>query len=148
MRANKPLFGAACLAVCAMFAGVASATTITFNGLAGANGDPLTTYTESGFTVTPTVGMWFQGQNFGNPIPSIFAGPINNGPTLDAITVTDGARFTFSALDLAANNGNVDFTFTGTLLGAPVFNVTGTELANTGVFTTERAAFPPTKSIN
>ncbi|HEX3417276.1 MAG TPA: PEP-CTERM sorting domain-containing protein [Stellaceae bacterium] len=129
-------FGAVCLL--GMAAGVASATTITFNGLTGANGSPFTTYTESGFTVSSTLGTWFQGQAFGNPVPSIFSGPLFGSPATDAITVTEGGqRFTFSALDLAANNGNVNFTFTGTLLGAPVFNVTGTELANTAVFTTQ-----------
>jgi hypothetical protein len=92
---------------------------------------------ESGFTVAPTLGAWFQGQLFGNPVPSIFAGPINNGPTTDAITITDGTRFTFSELDLAANNGDVGYTFTGTLLGAPVFNVSATQLSDTGVFHTE-----------
>jgi hypothetical protein len=62
-------------------------------------------------------------------VPSIFSGPLFGSPATDAITVTEGGgRFTFGALDLAANNGNVNFTFTGTLLGAPVFNVTGTQL--------------------
>ena len=73
MSAPKTFFGAVCLL--GMAAGGASATTITFNGLAGANGDPFTTYTESGFTVSPTLGTWFQGQAFGNPVPSIFSGP-------------------------------------------------------------------------
>jgi hypothetical protein len=128
VRAAKLLFGAICLAASGMSAGDASATTITFNGLAGANGDPITTYTESGFTVSPTVGSWFQGQNFGNPVPSIVAGPVFGGPTNDAISVTDGGvPFTFSALDLAtASPGNTAYTFTGTLLGAPVFSVNHT----------------------
>src|SRR5205814_8766769 len=37
-------------------------------------------------------------------------------------------------LDLAANNGNVDFTFTGTLAGSPVFSITGTEPGQFGPF--------------
>jgi len=136
MGATKTFLSAACLL--GMAAGGASATTITFSGLAGANGSPFTTYTESGFTVSPTLGTWFQGQLFGNPVPSIFSGPLFGSPATDAITVTEGgSRFTFGALDLAANNGNVNFTFTGTLLGAPVFNVTGTQLTNTGTFATE-----------
>jgi hypothetical protein len=138
MRISKLFFGAAFLATSAVSVGVASATTITFSGLMGANGSPFTTYAESGFTVSPTLGSWFQGQAFGNPVPSIFSGPLFGSPATDAITVTEGGgRFTFSALDLAANNGNVNFTFTGTLLGAPVFNVTGTQLTNTATFATE-----------
>lgn len=138
MKRTNLFSGALCLAISAMAAGGASATTITFGGLSGANGAPFTTYMESGFTVSPTLGSWFQGQLFGNPVPSIFSGPLFGSPATDAITVTEpGQRFTFSQLDLAANNGNVNFTFMGTLLGAPVFNVTGDELANTAVFETE-----------
>jgi hypothetical protein len=128
MRATKLLLGAAVLAASEILVGGASATTITFSGLADPNGAPFTTYMESGFTVTSTLGTWFQGQSFGNPIPSIFSGPFFGSPATDSVTVTEGGqRFTFSALDLAANNGNVNFTFTGTLLGAPVFNIVGTE---------------------
>jgi PEP-CTERM motif len=130
----KLRFGVVCLAAYGISADTASATTITFNGLTGANGDPFTTYTESGFTLNPTLGAWFQGQLFGNRVPSIFSGPAFGSPTTDAITVTDGAEFTFGGLDLAANTGNVDYTFTGTLRGASVFNVTGTELGLFGPF--------------
>ena len=138
MKRTNLFSGALCLAISALAAGGASATTITFGGLSGANGDPLTTYMESGFTVSPTLGTWLQGQLFGNPVPSIFSGPLFGSPATDAVTVTEpGHRFTFSQLDLAANNGTVNFTFTGTLLGAPVFNVTGTELESTAVFETE-----------
>jgi hypothetical protein len=126
VRATKLLFGAVCLAAAGMSAGGASATTITFSGLSGANGAPFTPYTESGFTVSPTLGSWFQAQSFGNPVPSIAAGSVFGGPNNDAVAVTDGARFTFSQLDLATANANTVYTFTGTLLGAPVFNVTDT----------------------
>jgi len=125
MSATKTFLSAVCLL--GMAAGGASATTITFSGLSGVNGAPFTTYTESGFTVSPTLGAWFQGQAFGNPVPSIFAGPINGGPSNDAVTVTEGGqRFTFSQLDLATANANTNYTFTGTLLGAPVFTVNDT----------------------
>jgi hypothetical protein len=113
----KLLFGVVCVAVSGIAGGGASATTITFGGLNGANEDPFTTYTESGFTVSPTLGTWFQGQLFGNPAPSIFSGPVSGSPATDAVTVTEGGqKFTFSQLDLAANNGNVNFTFTGRCL--------------------------------
>jgi hypothetical protein len=112
------------------------ANTITFSGLSGANGAPVTTYTEAGFTVTTTVGQFFQGQAFGNPIPSLFAGPINNGPTNDALDVTKngGGLFDFSSVDLAANNGNVNYTFTGFVGGVQQYSVSGVEPGRSGPF--------------
>jgi hypothetical protein len=112
----------------------ASAATITFSGLAGANGDPLTTpYTEAGFTVNTTAGEFFQAQQFGNPIPSLFAGLIGGGPTTDTLDVTGGS-FTFASVDLAANNGDVDFTFTGSLSGVQKYSVSGVEPGRFGPF--------------
>jgi hypothetical protein len=81
-----------------------------------------------------TAPLVVSGATIRQPAPSIFSGPFYGSPATDAVTVTDGAQFTFSALDLAANNGDVDYTFTGTLLGAPVFNVTGTEPGLFGAF--------------
>ena len=126
MRVTKLLFGAVWLAASGISAGGASATTITFSGLSGPNAAPFTPYVESGFTVSPTLGSWFQAQLFGNPAPSIAAGSVFDGPNNDAVAVTDGARFTFSQIDLATANDNTVYTFTGTLLGAPVFNVIDT----------------------
>jgi hypothetical protein len=101
------------------------ATTITFSGLVGANGGVLAPYTESGFTVTPTVGTWFEAHAFGNPLPSIVAGGVFGGPTADAFSVTDaGKTFTFAQLDLAPSPiGTTSYTFIGTLSGATVFAV-------------------------
>lgn len=127
MNTRKLVLSAAIIAGCAALAGGASATTITFNGLAGANGSPFAAYAESGFTVTPTIGEWFQGQAFGNPAPNIVAGGVFGGPADDSIGVTaGGGRFTFTGLDFAPSPvGNVDYTFTGTLGGSPVFSVSG-----------------------
>jgi hypothetical protein len=136
MNAPKMLLGAVCLAVFGMVPGGASATIITFSGLTGANGSSFTTYTESGFTVNPTLGSWFQGQLFGNPPPSIFAGPLLGGPSTDAVTVTEGGqRFTFGEVDLATANASTNYTFSGTLLGASVFTV-NTTLSPPQVFNT------------
>jgi hypothetical protein len=144
MRASALLlFGTVALATSEMvFAGGASATVITFSGLSGANQDTFTSYTESGFTVSSTVGTWFEGHNFGDPVPSIFSGPLFGSPTVDAISITavGGQNFTFSALELAANNGSVDFTFARTLRGAPVFNILGA-WGSPG-FTTELSGVP------
>jgi hypothetical protein len=133
MKATKLMIGAICLAAFGMSAGGASGTTITFNGLTGVNGAPFTTYTESGFTVSPTLNSWVQSQLVGNPIPAIAA----NGAGNFAITVTDGAvPFTFSALDAATTRNTATATFTGTLLGSPVFSVNNVDITNTNGFRT------------
>jgi hypothetical protein len=135
MRAVKLLVVAASFAMSALCAGGATATVITFGGLSGINGSPFTTYTESGFTVSPTLGTWFQGQLFGNPVPSIFSGPQFGSPATDAIAVTEGGGlFTFGGLDLAANNGSVNFTFTGLRDASTVFSVAGLEPGLSGPF--------------
>jgi hypothetical protein len=131
------------LAVAAVFAVLsvaASATTITFGGLAGANGSVFPTYTESGFTVSPNGGsQWCQGQVFGNPVPSLFTGTdVCGSPTnTNGITVTEGGTtFAFSSVDIAANNGDTLFSFVGTLLGGAVFSMSGTVPTLTGAFQT------------
>jgi hypothetical protein len=110
--------GAIILAGGTLASAEASATIITFSGLAGANDTPVATYTEGGFTVTTTVGQFFQDQAFGNPIPSLLAGPAGGGPVNDALEVfaNGGGLFNFVSVDLAANNG-VNFIVTGSLSG-------------------------------
>lgn len=82
----------------AVSTGPAFSGTITFNGIGGVNGDPFTTYVESGFTVTPTTGIWKKGFGFGNPVPSIFS------PSATAsITVTGG---TFDLISFDFGNAN------------------------------------------
>ena len=121
-------------------ASVSQAATITidFGGLAGSNGDAYTGHVEDGFTVTPFLGLgsWFEAHAFGNPQPSLFAGPVGS-PSQSMITVTDGGGlFTFESVDLSCNNsaectyilnglvgGNtVLFTEVGIFPGVSVFN--------------------------
>jgi hypothetical protein len=129
--------GAIILAGGTLASATASGTTITFGGLTGANGAPVAQYSEGGFTVTTTVGQWFEGQLFGNPVPSIFAGPIGGGPANNAIAVTDSVLpFTFSAVDLATANANTTYTFTGLLAGIPQFVIPGIVVAPPQVFNT------------
>jgi uncharacterized protein (TIGR03382 family) len=116
--------------VAALFAGVCGGrvladTTITFSPQSGSTGDPFVSDTESGFTVVPTTsGNWFQSQAFGNPAPSIFDGPIGN-PSIASIEVTDGGGFTFKSLDQSSNNGDSDFSITGSAGGTAEFTETG-----------------------
>jgi len=104
---------------------VGRADVVTFSGLAGANGSGFTTYTEGTFTVTPTLGSWFQGQIYGNPTPSIFDGPAFS-PGNATIMVTDSAGlFTFGAVDYSSNNGASTFDIMGFLGGVLQFDQSG-----------------------
>lgn len=116
------------LAVCALAFGAmlssssAGAGVITFDGLSGGNGTAFTTYVEGDFTVTPTMGAFFQAQAFGNPTPSIYGGPVG-APTPSTIEVTDQAtgRFTFSGVDLTSNSAaGTTYTIEGFLNNAQV----------------------------
>jgi hypothetical protein len=84
----------------------ASATTITFSGLAGG---PVATYTEGGFTVTTSLGLlrgtlFLPDQLFGNPAPSLLAVPTEAAAPVGALDVTanGGGPFNFASVDLAA----------------------------------------------
>jgi len=125
----KPLVRLVCsiafavvLASSSSFAGV-----IDFNTLTGANGDPFSTYTENGFTVTASSGSWFKAFVYGNPVPDIFLGPVGS-PSPGTITVTEGGGlFSFTSVDFSSNNGDTVFHITGSLGGITQFTDTGTE---------------------
>lgn len=95
---------------------------ITFDGVLS-SGFPGSAYTEGGFTVTATEGTWFEAPIYGNPAPSIFAGPIGS-PTVSTIEVTGGS-FTFAGLDISSNNGSSDYSFTGFLGATLVYSLVG-----------------------
>ncbi len=104
------------------------ATTIGFSNLAGSNLSTFTSYTESGYTVAPTGGQWFEAHVFGSNVPAIFAGPIYN-PVESQISVTyeHGGQFTFQGVDLTSNvAGGTTYTIVGLLTGNtdPVFTET------------------------
>lgn len=86
-------------AALALASATASATTITFDGLPGVTGDPLTSYTESGYTVTNVVGNWLEGHSFGNPDPSVFVADFFSAP-FGRLAVTAPGPFSFESLDL------------------------------------------------
>lgn len=132
---------AAAATVAALVAGSAGAQ-ITFAPLAGANGSPYTGHTENGFDVAPTAGDWHQAQVFGNPVPSVFGGPIGSpiAGTL-RVTRTGGGQFTFGAVDLVAQNGFSDYLITGLLSGGNVFSQNGT-VGPAAVFVTILSSSP------
>ncbi|QLE52931.1 hypothetical protein FD724_33760 (plasmid) [Nostoc sp. C057] len=112
---------------CSLGAGISNASVITFNSLSGGNLDPFTGTTEGNFTVTPTKGNWFVGQVFGNPTPSILAGPISQ-PTTSSVNVTENTTrlFTFDSVDLTSNaKGGSEFSVQGFLNNGLVLSTIG-----------------------
>lgn len=97
-----------------------------FSGLTGPNGAPYLGSTDSGFSITPTLGSWYQATIYGSPSPSIFDGPVNS-PGVAALQITDGAGlFAFSSLDFSSNNGDSSYDIQGFLGATLQFHETGT----------------------
>lgn len=104
-------------------AGTASATVISFDNLAGAQGSAFSSYVESGFTVDSLLGKWLVAKNFGAPVPDIFSGK-NWGTASAAIEVT-GGMFTFASVDLSSNLGDASYTIEGLKGGVSQFSFNG-----------------------
>jgi len=115
----------------------AATTTITFAPQNAETNSPFVSDAESGFTVVPTtMDAWFVGQLFGNAVPSIFDGPIDD-PTTAGIQVAEGgADFTFASLDEASNGDVSNFVIVGFTGGTPAFTEMGQFAASGGGFTT------------
>jgi len=112
----------------------ASATTITFDEITAPDGSGFSSYTESGFTVTPTFGNWVVSSRFGRYIQFHYSLP---GPGTDtaSVAVTDaGSTFTFNSLFLYSSVTPIPWTFTGLLSGNVVFTVSGTVPVTFGNF--------------
>ncbi len=124
MRRTQMLL-AGTLALLPLVPATSSAAVIDFATLGGANGSPFTSYTENGFTVATSAGQFFVATSYGNPVPSIYAGPTSGGPTANSLLLTraGGGDFSLDTFDLSANNGVTQYTLTGTLGGAQVFSV-------------------------
>src|SRR6476660_7355919 len=113
---------------CAFMCNAAAAFTITFAPVSGVNETPYTGHIEGNFQVTPTSGDWRQAQNYGNPTPDIFAGPVLN-PLPASIRVTERTTglFTFSSFDFSDNNSTATvYQMTGFRGGNSVLSASGT----------------------
>ena len=97
-------------------------TTITFSGLPLTGFPPLTTYSEGGFTVTNTTGQFYDGDNFGDPVPDLYMFHSTAGIT---VTANDGGVFTFEDVDFANEADTATYSITGLLNGVDVFSTTG-----------------------
>jgi PEP-CTERM motif len=166
----KSLRRCSALAAVVLLSGAATAradVTLTFAPLAGSpNGSSFTSETEQGFTVSKTSGSFFVGTVFGNPVPSIFVGPVPS-PVTSSITITPtgGGTFDFESLDVSSNNGTSGLGITGSLggntvftenttapaTGNPTFNFTTISSTNTGLISSLTIVVTPgldTNSIN
>nr|WP_316642673.1 PEP-CTERM sorting domain-containing protein [uncultured Roseateles sp.] len=118
---KKTALAMAMVASCA--AGSASATVISFDSLAGAQGSSFSSYIESGFTVESLLGKWLVAKNFGAPVPDIFSGK-SWGTASAAIEVT-GGMFTFASVDLSSSLGSANYTIEGLKGGVSQFSFSG-----------------------
>jgi len=114
-----------------------ASVTIAFEGLS-VNGSLITTYLESGFTVSPTSGSWQALTTYGNPAPSAIFIRSAAEPTITSeIQVTgDGSAFTFSSVDLYSSITPIPYTITGLRNSASVFEVSDTVPNTFGNFAT------------
>ena len=109
---------------------------ISFSGLAGED-TPVTTYTESGFTVTTTAGTWVVGANYGNPRPFIrFKAPGGTTATGELQVTDGGGTFTFTSVDVYSSTTPIPYAITGLRNSAVVFQLTGTVPNTFGQFRT------------
>lgn len=114
-----------------LMSSTASAAVITFDGLTGATADPLSAYSEDGFTVTPTLGTWKEAHVFGNPLPSIYVSDLGPGTPFGNLQITaGGGMFMFNSLDLHAFNSGVGYEIRGSLGGTVVFSVANNQAAD------------------
>ena len=110
----------------------ASAVTIDFNGLAGANNSSFTTFGESNYSVNVTAGTFDVSTTLGDPGLSVYA-------HAGTITITrpdppaPSNLFDFTGVDLDTISGTAgSYTITGFLNGIQQFTTSGT--AATGGF--------------
>ncbi|MBA4110250.1 MAG: hypothetical protein C0487_11725 [Leptothrix sp. (in: Bacteria)] len=111
----------------------ASAAVITFDGLTGATADPLSAYTEDGFTVTPTLGEWKEAHVFGNPLPSIYVSELGPDTPFGNLQITaGGGLFVFNSLDLQAFNSGVGYEIRGSRGGTVLFSLPNSQAPSPG----------------
>jgi hypothetical protein len=114
----------------------AMATTINFSCPGSLNGGPacttspttqsMTSWSQSGFTVTPTAGSWDYNFFQGNPPPGISSGT-STAQTV-AVAASNGGDFTFSSVDLGTivGKGSMTYSIVGDNGATQEFDITGT----------------------
>ena len=113
--------------------------TIGFDALASAaNRSPISTYSESGFTVTTTAQDWMTLTSYGNPAPFIqfLRDAAQATQTGEVVVTADNAPFTFESVDVYSSTTPIPFEITGLRGGAQVFVLSGTVPNTLGRFGT------------
>ena len=106
--------------------GTTAAGIVTFDTIGGLNGDPFTTVTENGVTVTSIAGSWQKGFSVGNPAPSIFS-----FSGLATVNVTTGGLFTFVSFDLGTGGtSDPSYAYHGFLNNVDILDGAGTPSGN------------------
>jgi len=114
-----------------LMSATASAAIITFDGLTGATADPLSAYSEDGFTVTPTTVAWKEAHFFGHPLPSIYVSDLSVNTPFGNLEITAGGQlFVFNSLDLQAFNSGVGYEIRGSRGGTVLFSVANSQAAS------------------
>jgi hypothetical protein len=124
----------ACVLTCAACGSTATSpssnsrsVTIAFNSLTG-QGTPVTTYSESGFSISTNAANWVVLTTYGNPAPFIqFVAPGGN-VVVGQIQVTADRRapFLFKSVDLYSSVTPIPYTITGGLGSSVVFTLSDT----------------------
>lgn len=111
-------------------------TTVTFGGLT-ADGASVTSYSESGVSVTAISGGWVGSTTFGNPAPSIqFRAPGGSAVTGEVRVSMGGTSFSLGSVDLYASTTSIPYALTGFRNSSMVFTVSGTVPNTFGAFKT------------
>jgi len=103
------------------------AQTIDFGGLPDSSDTPFFgPYVEDGFSISLIAGEAFVAKAFGNPVPNLYFGTVTGTPdaTFELVRVGGGA-FVFDQVDLAAQNGDMDYSIEGFLGAASLFTLNG-----------------------
>ena len=104
--------------------------TITFDGLT-TNGAPVTSYTESGFTVDAISGDWVAVTTYGNPAPFIdFTAAAGTTVEGEIRVTSDSTLFGFESVDAYSSTTPIPYTITGLRDSSVVFTLSDT-LPNT-----------------
>jgi Fibronectin type III domain len=122
--------------------------TIGFDALTTAtNRSPISTYSESGFTLTTTAQSWMTLTSYGNPAPFIqFVRDATQPTQAGEVVVTAGdAPFTFTSVDVYSSTTVIPFEIIGLRGGATVFTLTGTVPNTFGGFATITNSQPNTE---
>jgi hypothetical protein len=127
--------GALAVAVAALAAPAAHADVISFDDLVGTG--EFASHVEDGYTVSKTPGSsGCKAPVFGNAVPSVFGGRVCDGKQNGHYAVTGLLPFVFESIDLAANNGDLTYFFTGLMGGVELWSVHAELASDTGVFHT------------